>query len=146
MNSGIFPSTFLQQVNSSKNSISQSLHVFFFFFVFETPTPYFLIQILCIFLVNFSRNSPQNSKISRKVQEKCIFQLSADLHLKNIFLWCLAWGRVFPTERIRGSPLLPAENLLISPHLEKFPTPLSRLPPHQIFIPLPPPKDKPPNK
>ena len=39
------------------------------------------------------------------------------------------------------SPLLPTENLLISPHLENSPPP-SRLPPHQMFIPLPPPKVK----
>ena len=40
--SGIFPSTFLQPLNSSKNSILNgvtklNLLMFFFFFVFETP-------------------------------------------------------------------------------------------------------------
>ena len=55
-------------------------------------------------------------------------------------------GQGFPYWEDKGESPLPAENLLISPHLEKFPTPLSRLPPHQIFIPLPPPKDNPPNK
>ena len=107
--SGIFPSTFLQPVSGSKNSILNwvmklNLLVFFFFFFFcfwntlerffilFTYSSYSLVQILInlhegklyvSFYSTFFQNFPKNSKIPRKIQEKWIFQQSLDLNFKH---------------------------------------------------------------
>ena len=105
----IFQSTFLQAVNGSKISIlnwDMKLNFFGFFlfvcFAFETPSKLFSIlfslfllfgsdtykhayrKVVCIFLVNYSSKFPWNSKIQRKIKEKCIFNRSADLNLKIV--------------------------------------------------------------
>ena len=104
----IFQSTFLQAETVVKspswveiwNSISSGF--FFFCFAFETPSKLFSIlfslfllfgsdtykhayrKVVCIFLVNYSSKFPWNSKIQRKIKEKCIFNRSADLNLKIV--------------------------------------------------------------
>ena len=110
---GIFPRSYLQLVNSSKNSILNwfmklsiylniSSCVFFVFFVFETPLKDFLfyspiiftlwfrylqtqIKESCMYLSHqlFFKTPYETLKIPRKIQEKCIFQQYADLNFKN---------------------------------------------------------------
>ena len=43
-------------------------------------------KVVCIFLVNFSSKLPMKLEILRKIQEKCIFQWSSYLNLKNFYL------------------------------------------------------------
>ena len=97
---GIFPSTFLQPVNCSKNSILNwvlklNLFIFFSFFVYKTSLKgpihlFFLVWFRylqkcinesCVHLSGqfFSKNSHKTLKF----HEKYIFQWSADLNLKN---------------------------------------------------------------
>ena len=64
-----------------------SLFMFFSFFVFLAfgvdTYKHTKQKVACICLVNFSSNSPENSKIPRKIHEKYIFQRSTDLNFKN---------------------------------------------------------------
>ena len=65
---------------------TQSLRVFFLFYLLSLCVDTYKHtkrNVACIFLVNFSSNSPQNSKIPRKIHEKYIFQRSTDLNFKN---------------------------------------------------------------
>ena len=80
---------------------SQYLHVFFLFFIFERPLkdcpffspliltlwfPYLQIHIKesCVYLSHqLFQNSPWNSKIARKTQDKGILKQSADLDFTN---------------------------------------------------------------
>ena len=97
--SGIFLSTFLQPVNSSKNSVPSCVffllclwntleRFFILFFYYSYSLVYILTnmhkgKLLVSFYPTVLQNFPWNSKISRKIQEQCIFQQSVDLSFKK---------------------------------------------------------------
>ena len=102
---GIFPSTFLQPVNGSKNSILNRVMkfnlfmCFFFFFVFETPLndfPFYSPILLTLWF-RYLQTRIKESRMylssqlffktpnkTLKFQEKYILQRSTDLNSKNI--------------------------------------------------------------
>ena len=108
--SGIFPSTFLQPVNGSKNSILNwvmklsPFMCFYFYFLFLkhlerfsilfTYSSYPLVLILtnhikesCMYL-----SSQLFFKTPRKVPQKINFVAMWRPKFQKIFLWCLPWG------------------------------------------------------